>query len=72
LILNDLSDQIASIKSLAYEENSRTTRKIGSQFQLVVQVIAIHDKTLQESIGLAGSAKLINQIISQMRSAMHN
>jgi hypothetical protein len=69
LILNDLSDQIASIKSLAGGENSRTTRKIASQFKLVLQVIAIQDKTLQESIGLAGNAKLINQIISQMRSA---
>jgi hypothetical protein len=47
LILNDLSDQISSIKSLADEENSRTTRKIGSQFKLVLQVIAIQDKTLK-------------------------
>jgi hypothetical protein len=34
----------------------------------VLQVIATQDKTLQESIELAGAAKLINQIISQMRS----
>ena len=53
---------------MADEENSRTTRKIGSQFMLVLQVSAIQGKTLQESIGLAGNAKLINQITSQMRS----
>jgi hypothetical protein len=69
LILKDLSDQIKSFKSLADEEKSRTTRKIGSQFKLVLQVIGIQDKTIKESIGLAGNAKLINQIISQMRSA---
>jgi hypothetical protein len=69
LILNDLSDQVASIKSLADEEDSRTTRKIGAQLKFVLQIMSILNKTLQESIRLAGNSKLSDQTISQMRSA---